>query len=186
MAHQRELGRSNALQHELLSTLSTTSAASPEHVYDLLADLPSHLIWGGERQNGPRLVSMDAPEGPATVGTEFTTEGADRAGTFRDISVVTEARRPELFGFVTEARLTTKRGVADWTVVHRYEIASLGAGCSIRYSLRVVRISELPGPLRVFNVAGLRALAHRFAEQGPKRGLRNLARLAEERAVSSP
>ena len=46
-------------------------------------------------------------------------------GTFIDTSVVTEATGPSLFEFVTEARLSTKKGkVVEWTLVHRYEIAS--------------------------------------------------------------
>jgi hypothetical protein len=183
MAQQTGTGRTNALKREIVVTAAATSAASPEQVYDVLADLRSHLIWGGERQKKLRLVAMDAPEGPASVGTEFTTEGTDPTGPFRDSSVVTEATRPHSFEFVTEARLTTKGGVADWTNVHRYEIDPSRDGCTIRYTVRVNRISALPGILRIFNIPGLSALARKGAEAAPKRGLNNLARLAEERAA---
>ena len=101
-------------------------------------------------------------------------------GRFRDRSVVTEAIRPSLFGFVTEAHFVTKKGaVADWTVVHRYAIESADGGSRITYTIRVVRISALPGMLRLFNAPVLSALLMRFAVCGPKRGLRNLSRLAE-------
>ena len=88
--------------------------ASAEAVYDTLADLRSHFEWGGERQGKKtRLLSIEAPEGPAVAGTEFETTGADPMGAFADRSVVTEASRPRAFEFVTEARLTTKKGKAS-------------------------------------------------------------------------
>jgi hypothetical protein len=155
-----------------------------EAVYDVLADLRTHLIWGGERQSKKtRLVSIDAPDGPAVVGTEFSTVGADPMGGFRDRSVVTEASRPELFEFVTEATLTTKKGrTADWTNVHRYEVISNGEGCRIAYTIRIARISALPGMLAMFNVPVVSGLAIKASKGVGRRGVRNLARLAEERA----
>ena len=105
--------------------MEEASQAPAEVVYDLLADIGSHLEWGGRMQKkNYRLLSIQAPEGPASVGTEFSSSGADAMGTFDDSSVVTEATRPSLFEFVTEARLSTKKGkVVEWTLVHRYEIA---------------------------------------------------------------
>jgi hypothetical protein len=104
-------------------------------------------------------------------------------GRFADTSVVTEASRPNLFEFVTEAKLSTKKGkVVEWTNVHRYEIAPHAGGCRISYTLRTVRISELPGSLAMFKVPGLRWLGLMISSSYARRGLRNLARLAEERA----
>ena len=173
--------RGNALKHELVATVTRNATASPEVVYDLLADLRSHMIWAGDEQaKNYRLLSIDAPEGPAAVGTEFSTVGADPMGEFHDRSVVTEATRSSLFGFVTEAHFVTKRGAtAEWTNVHRYEIAPSEAGCRVTYSIRVARISALPGMLRLFNAPVLSGLLMKFAERGPKRGLRNLVDLAE-------
>jgi phage host-nuclease inhibitor protein Gam len=106
-------------------------------------------------------------------------------GTFNDTSVVTEATRPSLFEFVTEARLSTKKGgVVEWTLVHRYEIGSDGKGCTVSYTTRTVRISELPGPLRLFNVPGLRAVLTRVARSNVRRGFRNLVMMADERATA--
>ena len=184
-AQQKGKGRANALKGELTVRLEEASRAPAEAVYDLLADIGSHLEWGGRRQprKSYRLLSVEGPDGPATVGTEFRSTGADGMGEFADSSVVTEATRPGLFEFVTEARLSTKKGkVVEWTNVHRYEIAAEPEGCRITYTVRILRISELPGPMAVFKIPGLRALGLRFGGSNSRKGLRGLARLAEERA----
>ncbi len=176
-------GRANALKQEVVIRFEERSQAPVEVVYDLLADLRSHLVWAGERQGKKtRLVSLEAPEGPAGVGTEFRTEGTDPMGRFTDVSVVTEATRPPVFEFVTEARLQTKRGKGvDWTIVHRYELVPEEGSCRIRYTQRITRVSELPGMLAVFKVPVLSALALKVSEGLDRRGVRNLARMAEER-----
>lgn len=182
---QKGSGRANALTGELRVHLEETSGAPAEAVYDLLADIRSHLEWAGNRQpkKNFRLLSIEAPEGPASVGTEFQSTGADAMGRFADSSVVTEASRPSLFEFVTEARLSTKKGtVVEWTNVHRYELARHGEGCRVSYALRIVRISELPGGLAMFKVPGLRSLGLRISASYARKGLRNLVRMAEERA----
>jgi len=127
-------GRANALKQEIVIRVEERPRSPAEVVYDLLADLRSHLVWAGERQGKKtRLVSLEAPEGPAGVGTEFRTEGTDPMGQFTDFSVVTEATRPRVFEFVTEACLQTKKGKrVDWTNVHRYELVSEGGSCCIR------------------------------------------------------
>ena len=185
-AQRTGTGRANALKRELVTRVEERSAAPAEVVYDVLADVRSHLIWAGERQGKKtRLTSIDAPDGPAVVGTEFATTGADPMGGFADTSVVTEASRPGVFEFVTEATLTTKKGTAThWTLVHRYEIATEGSGSRIAYTERVTRMSELPGMVAMFNVRGLSTLLLRFSKRITRRSIRNLARLAEERALT--
>jgi hypothetical protein len=185
----RGSGRANALKGELAVHLEEASRAPAGAVYDLLADVRTHLEWAGEMQpkRNFRLLSVDAPEGPAAVGTEFGSTGADPMGRFADSSVVTEATRPRLFEFVTEARLTTKKGkVIEWTNVHRYELIPRGEGCRISYTLRVIRISELPGSMVMFKVPGLRSLGLKISASYARRGIGNLARLAEERAGVAP
>jgi hypothetical protein len=187
MAQQRVgSGRANALREgwKLQSRVEETSRAPVEVVYDVLSDLRTHLVWGGERQkNNTRILTLQAPEGPASVGTEFATTGADPMGRFTDRSVVTEASRPNTFEFVTEARLETKKGkVIDWMLVHRYELSPAREGTRISYTGRITRISELAGPLAMFRIPGLRSLAMRASAGVSRRGVRNLARLAEERA----
>jgi hypothetical protein len=104
-------------------------------------------------------------------------------GGFADRSVVTRAVRPSLFEFVTEARLTTKQGAtADWTNVHRYELRRDGTGCVITYSLRIARISSLPGLLRVFNLPVLSGLAIKGSAKVARRGVGRLAAFTEQRA----
>jgi hypothetical protein len=175
-------GQANALEQELVVRVEEASSASPGSVYEVLADLRSHAIWAGERQkSNTRLLSVEAPPGPAMVGTEFQTTGADPMGAFADRSVVTEAWPGKALEFVTEAQLTTKkREAVDWTNVHRYELASDGAGTRITYTIRIVRISRFVGMLGLFRVPGLRGLAIKASGGVARRGVRNLARLAEE------
>jgi len=73
--------------------------------------------------------------------------------------------------------------VADWTNVHRYELMPNPEGCTIAYTVRIARISALPGPLALFNIPGLSALAMKAAAAGERRGIKSLARMAEERAT---
>ncbi|HEY7659156.1 MAG TPA: SRPBCC family protein [Actinomycetota bacterium] len=189
MAAQRSGGgRANALKGELTARLEESTSAPAEAVYDLLADVGSHLEWAGTRQpkKSYRLLSIEGPEGPAGVGTEFTSTGADAMGRFADSSVVTEASRPGLFEFVTEARLTTKRDVVvEWTLVHRYEIKPEGSGCRIVYDVRIVRLSPTPGALALFTMPGLRSVLMRIGASYSRKGLRNLVRMAEERSRMS-
>jgi uncharacterized protein YndB with AHSA1/START domain len=171
----------NGLGSELVLRVEATSEASPQAIYEVLSDPRTHLRWAGEQQKPTtRLVSVEAPEGRAVVGTEFRTTGLDPMGTFSDRSVVTEAAPGKAFEFVTEAELTTKKGRrVDWTVVHRYVLDGTTGGTGIGYTVRIVRISELTGMLAMFKVPGLRALALKASTGVAKRGVRNLARAAE-------
>jgi hypothetical protein len=173
----------NALKKELVVQVEAISAAGPHAVYDLLADLPRHLVWAGERQaKKTRLLTLDAPGGPAVVGTEWRSTGADPMGTFSDRSVVTEATPGKAFEFVTEARLTGKKGrTSDWTSVERYDLEPAAGGCRIVSTSRVTRISDLPGLVALFNVPVLRELGLKVSAKVSRRTVRNLARLAEER-----
>ena len=163
--------------------LEASSEAPAEVVYDLLADLEQHVVWGGrDQRKGYRLASMEASPGAATVGTEFRTRGIDPGGTFDDTSVVTEATRGEVFEFVTEARQRPKRGgVVEWTLVHRYELAPREHGSSIRYRIRVVRLSKRAW----FTRRGLRTVGRRITGTFVRRGLMNLARMADERVTAT-
>jgi uncharacterized protein YndB with AHSA1/START domain len=172
----------NALERELVVQVEEAARVPAEAVYALLADLRTHLEWAGTRQKPrTRLLSIDAPDWPAVVGTEFHSTGADPMGTFDDHSVVTEATPGRVFEFVTEARLVTKRGKrVDWTNVHRYEMEAAPDGCRIVYTIRIARISELAGMLVLFKVPGLRVLAVKASAGVARSAVRNLARLAEE------
>ncbi len=138
------LRSANALPRELVVRVEESSSGSSESVYEVLADLRTHAVWAGEQQGKrARLLSVEAPEGAVRVGTEFHTTGLDPMGTFADRSVVTEATPGKVFEFVTEGRLTTKKGRSiDMTDVHRYELTPRAEGCRIAYTMRVARITH--------------------------------------------
>jgi hypothetical protein len=175
--------RSNALKREITVRVEATSRAPAEEVYDVLADIRSHLTWAGEMQGQKNhLLTVEAPEGPAGVGTEFTSTGVAPEGRYTDRSVVTEAIRPSAFEFVTEAHVETRKGrTADLTNISRYDITPTSEGCRISNTLRIVRASALPGPLALMNLRPLAPLVRRDTEGLVGRGLRNLAAVAEER-----
>lgn len=84
---------------------------------------------------------------------------------------------------VTEARLSTRKGkIVEWTNVHRYELAPHGEGCRIFYTVQIVRISKLPGEMAMLKVPGLRTLGLKMSASYLRRGVRDLARLAQKRA----
>jgi hypothetical protein len=173
----------NALRRDFEVEGEARSDAAAETVWDTLADLRTHAIWAGERASKTsRLVTLDAPDGAATVGTEFRSEGLDPMGRFTDRSVVTEAIRPTSFEFVTEARLTTTKGrVVDWTLVHRYELTQGPTGCRIRYAIRTTRISDLPGLLVVLKLPVVSALTRRAMASAVRASVGRLATYAQER-----
>jgi hypothetical protein len=178
--------RINALRgRPLEGRISEACRARAEAAYDLLADIQSHLEWGGTRRSkSSRLLSIDAPDGAAEVGTEFASTGEDSIGRMSDRSVVTEAVPPQTLEFVTESLSRFKRGGnrVDWTLVHRYDVTPDPAGCRITYTLRATRATSLPGPLAIFRIAALRSIALWMLMGRLRGGLRNLVRMAEERA----
>jgi len=174
----------NALKRELEVRAEVTTQAPAETVYDVLADIGSHLRWAGEMQKEKNhLLSIDGPDEPAVVGTEFTSTGLAPEGRYSDRSVVTEATRPSVFEFVTEADVTTKRGKrAALTLVSRYEITAAIEGVRVSSTVRTVRADALPGPLALMNVGFLAPLIRRESAALVRRGLENLVSVAEERA----
>jgi hypothetical protein len=152
-----------------------------EAVYDLLADLHSHLEWAGRRQRETtRLLTLEAPPGPAKVGTEFFSTGSDgKVARWSDRSVVTEATRPEVFEFVTEGRRQGKPGSPPWlaTAVHRYEIAREGGGCRVIYTQDLTRFA---GPPRILYAPGIPRLMFWISAKYMRRGFDNLLALAQE------
>lgn len=162
---------------------SVTSTAPPEVVYDIIADLRNHLVWSGERaeSEGFKMLTLDAPDGPATVGTTFTSTGAAGKDTFHDRSEVTEASRPHRFVIETDARLERRRA-KTWLVhfSHRYDVLSDGTGSRIVYTETAERVNYVPYWLK----PGIRTVFRPFVNRADRKQLRNLARLAEERSTS--
>lgn len=161
---------------------SATSKASPEVVYEVIADLRNHLEWSGERASSEtfKLLSLEAPEGPAAVGTTFTSTGAGGKDTFHDRSAVTEATRPHRFVIDTDARLERKRA-EPWEAhfSHRYDIQPEGDGSRIVYTETVERVNYVPYWLK----PGIRTIFRPMVNRADRKQLQNLARLAEERSA---
>jgi hypothetical protein len=160
---------------------SDSCKAPAEAVYDLLADLRTHLQWGGRDQTRVfRLLSLDAVPEPATPGTVFTSTGAIPGSVRRwqDRSEVTQAVRPSLFEFVTEATAARGPKVMAATYRHRYELLPTDKGCRVSYSCRQERIA---GPMLRLRLPVIRAMAWRVGiPMMMRRGFRNLLRLAEQ------
>ena len=155
--------------------------APAEVVYDLLADLQSHLDWAGQRQRETtRLLTLAAPPEPAGVGVEFHTTGSDgKLARWSERSVVTEATRPEVFEFVTDGRRQGKPGRRPWlaTAVHRYVIAPEAGGCQVTYTEDLTRLDGAPWIMRT---PGVSRIVFRVSAKYMRRGFDGLLALAEE------
>ena len=162
---------------------TVTSSASPEAVYDVIAELSNHIVWSGEMaaSEGFKMLSIVAPDGPAAVGTTFSSSGSAQKDMFRDRSVVTEATRPSVFVIETDATLERK-SAPTWEAhfVHRYDIMPEGDGSKIVYTETIERVNYLPYWLK----PGIRTIFKPWVNRADRKQLRNLARLAEERSRS--
>ncbi len=121
-----------------------TSKARPEAVYDVLADLRTHLEWGAARQSSDfRLLSLDASPGTATVGSKFSSTGTIpmSARRWQDRSTVTIADRARTFEFTTEAKAGERRAMTA-CYRHRYEISAAGSGSRLTYTLTQLAIAN--------------------------------------------
>jgi uncharacterized protein YndB with AHSA1/START domain len=165
-------------------TVTAKANVSPERIYSALADLSTHTTWAGSMHAKKRfgLLSLDAPAGPARVGTEFRSTGIDPMGSFTDRSVVTEATSPSAFEFVTEGHLEPKKQgklESDTRITYRFEIGQDGAGSSVRYRVHVSRWTNAPSTLRA---KALQPIARVAMRSYAKRMLRNLTTCARERS----
>ena len=166
--------------------LDARSDASPAAVYDVLADLSTHLDWAGARQHrGFRLLSVNGT-GPLETGTEFTSVGSIPMARARweNSNVVVEARRPEVLELHTEAVAVWRSGERTEAVYeHRYEILPDGMGSHVTYRLRQTAIENPPRRMRL---PMMRTMTHRvMIPWYCKRGFKNLLRSAERRGAMS-
>jgi hypothetical protein len=179
-------GRRTAWRNPVLR-FEGSCRAPAEVVYDLLADLQSHLEWAGQRQGETtRLLTLAAPPEPAGVGVEFLSTGSDgKVARWSDRSVVTEATRPEVFEFVTDGRRQGKPGRKPWTAtaVHRYVITPEAGGCQVTYTEHLTRLDGAPW---IMGAPGFNRIAFRVSAKYMRRGFDGLLTLAEERAGVSP
>jgi len=166
-------------------TFTGRSRARPEQVYDVLADLRTHIEWGGRRQfRSFRLLSLEAPDGPAEEGTRFTSTGRipmNRAR-FDNRNEVTAVERPGLFRITTESTIAwPTRAHGEGTFVNTFEIRPDGEGSRVVYRSEQLRFREPPWGLRY---PLLRNVTYRaWIPIWSRRGFHNLLRMAEERSA---
>ena len=138
--------------------LTRRSSAPPEALYDSLADLRTHATWGGSKHfYNFRLRSLEAPAGPASVGTSFTSTGTIPMSLrrFVDHSKVTVAERPHIFEFVTDATVPKGKRSMAATYRHRYEVIATPEGSEVTYTMTQLSASNLM--LRL-SLPGVRAM----------------------------
>lgn len=143
--------------------LTGSCSAPPDAAYDLVADLGTHVNWAGTQQTSNfRLVSLEAPPGPAGVGTTFTSTGTIPMSSRRwqDRSQVTVAERPNIFEFVTTATARGARRSMEATYRHRYEIESTPGGSKVSYSMTQLKIAN---PMLRLGLPVVKDLSWRFA-----------------------
>lgn len=155
------------------------SAAPPEAVYAVLADLPSHLVWTGEqaRDRNFRLLSMEAPASQAMVGDQFRSAGTAMLGMrFHDTSLVVAAVPGASLAFETTSRLERKhRPALHARFRHRYTLSAEGGGTLVGYTCEVSPETYTPWWL----LPGPRAMTRVMVPRAITRNMRNLAALAE-------
>jgi hypothetical protein len=163
-------------------SVSVESSVEAARLYRTLVDLSTHTTWAGSMHQKKNfgLLSLDAPTGPAVVGTEFHSTGIDPMGSFTDRSVVTEATEPSVFEFVTEGHLTPKkrgRPESDTTITYRFEIVGEGTRSTVHYRAHLSRWTNAPSMLRS---KVLRPLALAAMRSYAKKLLGNLSSYASE------
>jgi hypothetical protein len=165
--------------------LSRPCSAPPDVVYDFLADLGTHMTWGGKQQTRDfRLLSLEAPAGSAAVGTTFASTGSIPMSSRRweDCSKVTAAERPNTFEFVTTATARETRRSMEATYRHRFEIAATPGGSKVSYSMTQLTMSN---PLLRLGLPVVKTRTWRLGIPFMAgRGFRNLVASAEQRANS--
>lgn len=164
--------------------LSEPCAAPPAVLYELLTDLRTHMDWGGSWHptRTQRLLSMEAPEGPATVGMEFVSTGSAGGGCWYDRSRVIAATRPALFEFETNGQLRDAQGNERMLLhaVHRYVLVAGEGETLLTYSCKA-RL-ELTAPRGDHHPRLAAVIFNLVVPSVVERGTRNLVRMAEERA----
>jgi hypothetical protein len=153
--------------------------ATPEAVYDVLADVSTHLVWEGRdaREKVFRLLSLEAPSGRATVGTRFSSTGANiLRSTFHDQSEVVEAVPGKVFAFETESTLRRRHAKPVLAhASHRYAIDPGPRGSTIAYTCNFRLENYVPFWFRPAMVP----MTKRMVERWTRKHMANLARMAE-------
>jgi len=158
-----------------------TTKASPQAVYDVLADLRTHARWAGEQSPNKKfhLLRIDAPARAATVGDSFSSDGINSNGTFHDRSTVVQADPASRFGFDTDSTLDRKHGKPlHVRFQHRYVIERSSDGAVVRYTCQAWPQNYIPYWLR----RGMRPMTRRMVDSMMRKNLQGLAALTESGA----
>src|SRR5439155_20002523 len=85
--------------HDVYSgEVSMSCAAPPEVIYEILADLRTNVVWCGQTNRmHQRLLTIQAPDEPATVGTTFQSVGYTSHRLWHARSEATQATSPSVF-----------------------------------------------------------------------------------------
>ena len=126
-----------------------------------------------------KLIRTEGAELAASVGSTFSSTGANFNGTFHDRSVISELVRPSRFTIETDSHLERVRG-KPWDVHfrHRYDVEAEGSGSRIVYTETIERVNYVPYWLK----PGIRTIFRPLVNSADRKQLSNLARLAEERS----
>jgi len=165
-------------QHRPELQISRFCKAKLEAVYDILADLRTHIEWGGARQSREfRLVSLDSLPGPATVGTTFSSTGTIPMSRrhWSDRSTVTVADRPQMFEFTTQAMAGEGKPMTA-VYTHAYGITPAAGGSRVTYRMTQLSITN---PILRLGPAMSR-MTWLMIPMFAGRGIRNLLALAEQ------
>lgn len=139
-------------------------------------------MWAGARQSRNfRLLTLDAPPEPATVGTTFSSTGnmPMTPKRWQDMSRVTRADRPRVFELTTESIVAGRRTMTA-RYRQRYEFSPEAGGTRLTYTLTQLAMTN---PMPRFGLPGIRQLSWRVSIKLATRGIRNLLALAEERGL---
>jgi hypothetical protein len=146
----------------------------------VLADLRTHLRWGGKDQSADfRLLTLEAPAGPAVPGTRFSSTGTIpmSARRWSDRSTVTVADRARRFEFTTDAKAGDGRAMTA-RYSHRYDISPEGSGSRVIYTMTQL---EVANPMLRMAMPGIRQMTWRLAiPMFAGRGFRSLLAFAGE------
>lgn len=135
--------------------------ANPETVYAVLADLSTHLDWGGRQQRRSFRLATLTPTGTLDVGTEFSSVGTMPMTRVRanDRSVVVRAEPGAVLEFHTTSTVAWpggRRTEARWE--HEYRIEPDGTGSHVTYRLRGAGMTGAPLRMRA---PVMRTVTHR-------------------------
>ena len=166
--------------------VSVPCTASPDAIYNVLADLNSHLVWAGEQSPDKhfRLLTMEGGPTAATVGDRFSSRGANMGSMiFADSSVVVEADPGTRFGFDTESVLE-RRYRPNWHArfANRYTITRDGNGSVLGYTCQVWPQNYVPFWLHPL----MRPLTRVMVPRAIRKNMENLAALAEAAGRAQP